>query len=137
MEWFIRLSLILAAIYLVVCIWDLASMLIMNNVVSNYYTCGMRIKISEKVKRLPVKYVDDTPNGEVISLMTKDVSVLGISIHNFFNIAITGFIKLVGIAAIIFWIHPMMASIVISSATFVGYGSQNCRQQRKIFHQIQ
>jgi len=113
MVWFIRISLILVGIYLVVCVWDLASMLIMNNVVSNYYTCGMRIKISEKVKRLPVKYVDDTPNGEVISLMTKDVSVLGISIHNFFNIAITGFIKLVGIAAIIFWIHPLMASMVI------------------------
>lgn len=118
MDRFVRISLILAGIYIVVCVWDLATMLIMNNVVSNYYTCGMRIKISEKVKRLPVKYVDDTPNGEVISLMTKDVSVLGISIHNFFNIAITGFIKLVGIAAIIFWINPMMAAIVIVFVPF-------------------
>lgn len=113
MQWFVKTCFLLAGIYVVVTLWDMASMLIMNNVVSNYYTCGMRIKISEKIKRLPVKYVDDTPNGEVISLMTKDVSVLGISIHNFFDIAITGFIKLLGITAIIFWIQPTMAAVVV------------------------
>jgi ATP-binding cassette subfamily B protein len=115
MPWFIRLCFLLAGIYIVSAVCDLLTMLIMNNVVSNYYTCGMRIKISDKIRRLPVKYVDDTPNGEVISLMTKDVSVLGISIHNFFNILITGFIKLLGIAAIVFWIHPLMAVAVITT----------------------
>ena len=32
-------------------------MYLLNNVVSRYFTCNIRIKISEKIKKLPVKFV--------------------------------------------------------------------------------
>jgi ATP-binding cassette subfamily B protein len=74
---FIRRCAVLAGVYLVAGVCSLATMFVMNNVVSRLFTCELRIRISDKIKRLPIKFVDDTPKGEVISRMTNDVSVLG------------------------------------------------------------
>ena len=103
----------LGLVYLLSCVCSLATMLTMNYVVSRHFTCTLRIRISEKIKRLPIKYVDDTPNGDVISRMTDDVSVLGNTVHNFFNIIIEGVIKIIGISVLIFMINPVMAAAVV------------------------
>ncbi len=108
-----RSCLLLCGVYGLSAMCSLGTMLIMNNVVSRHFTCTMRIRISEKIKRLPVSFVDKTPNGEIISRMTNDVSVLGNTIHNFLNIVIEGFIKLVGITTIIFLLQPAMAASVV------------------------
>lgn len=105
--------LLLVGIYGASAVCGLASMFLLNNVVSRHFTCTLRIKISEKILRVPVKYVDNTPNGEIISRMTDDVSVLGNTVHNFLDIIIQGVIKLVGITVIIFMMQPVMATTVI------------------------
>ena len=99
---FIKGCTILASVYLLSAVCSTSQMLIMNNIVSRHFTCALRIRMSDKIKRLSVKFVDDTPSGEIISRMTHDVSVMGNTIHNFFNMIIEGVIKLVGIVAIVF-----------------------------------
>lgn len=103
----------LAGVYLLAGICSLGTMLVMNNVVSRHFTCRLRIRISQKISHLPVKFVDSTPNGEVISRMTNDVSMLGTTVHNFFDIIISGVLKLVGITIIIFSLQPLMAAAVV------------------------
>ncbi len=110
---FLRQCLLLAGIYLLSSVCELSTMYIMNNVVSRHFTCAMRIRISDKIRRLPVRFVDETPNGEVISRMMNDVSVIGNTVHNFLNITISGFLKLIGIIAIVFFIQPVMALAVV------------------------
>ncbi|MDO4564540.1 MAG: ABC transporter ATP-binding protein [Clostridia bacterium] len=105
--------LLLVGVYGASAVCGLASMFLLNNVVSRHFTCTLRIRISDKIRRVPVKYVDNTPTGEIISRMTDDVSVLGNTVHNFLDIIIQGIIKLVGITAIIFVMQPMMAAMVI------------------------
>lgn len=107
-------SLTLAFIYMGGAVASLGTMLIMNNVVSRFFTCTIRIKISDKIRRLPVKFVDETPNGEVISRMTEDVSVMGNTLHNFLNTIIQGFLQLIGIAVMMFMINYVLALIVIA-----------------------
>lgn len=103
----------LAAAYAGSSLAGVFEMLIMNNVVSKHFTCAIRIRMSDKVRRLPVRYIDHTPNGEIISHMTDDVSMLGTTVHNFIDTMISGFIKLLGIIVLIFLLNPILAAAVV------------------------
>ncbi len=91
----------------------IGEMLIMNNVVSRHFTCAIRIRMSDKIRRVPVRYIDRTPNGEIISHMTDDVSMMGTTIHGFLETIISGVIKLLGIIVLVFLLNPILACAVI------------------------
>ncbi len=78
------------------------SMYLMNHVVSRYFTCNVRIAISDKIKRLPVRYVDQTPVGDILSRMTQDVSQMGGYVHQIFDILVKGVFQLSLITAAMF-----------------------------------
>ncbi len=104
---------LLAAAYAGSSLAAIGEMLIMNNVVSKHFTCAIRIRMSDKIRRLPVRYVDQTPNGEIISHMTDDVSTMGTTIHSFLETMISGVLKLLGIIVLIFLLNPILAAAVI------------------------
>ena len=104
---------LLAAAYVGSSLASIGEMLIMNNVVSRHFTCAIRIRMSDKIRRLPVRYVDQTPNGEIISHMTDDVSMMGTTIHSFLETMISGVIKLLGIIVLVFLLNPILACAVI------------------------
>lgn len=93
---------VLLALYLGYSLFSYANMYIMNWSVSSYYSCDLRIRISEKLKRLPVRYVDQTPVGDILSRMTGDVSTLGGYVHDIFDTMIKGFFQILLISAAIF-----------------------------------
>lgn len=105
--------LLLAAAYAGSSLAMIAEMLIMNNVVSKHFTCAIRIRMSDKIRRLPVRYVDRTPNGEIISHMTDDVSMMGTTVHSFLETVISGALKLLGIIVLVFLLNPILACAVI------------------------
>ena len=104
---------LLAAAYAGSSLAGIGEMLITNNVVSRHFTCAIRIRMSDKIRRLPVRYVDQTPNGEIISHMTDDVSTMGTTIHSFLETLISGVLKLLGIIVLIFMLNPILAAAVI------------------------
>jgi len=104
---------LLAAAYAGSSLAAVGEMLIMNNVVSKHFTCAIRIRMSDKIRRLPVRYVDQTPNGEIISHMTDDVSMMGTTVHSFLETLISGVLKLIGIIVLIFLLNPILAAAVI------------------------
>lgn len=103
----------LAVVYLLSALLGALTKAVMNYSVSSFFTCKIRIKMSEKIARIPIKVVDSTPNGEFISRMTNDVSIMGGSIHDIFGVIINGVIQLVMISVIIFTQEPIMAVVVI------------------------
>lgn len=109
---------LLAAVYLLSAVTSVATMTLMNRVVSNHFTCRIRVDMSAKIAKIPIKKVDTTPNGEIISRMTHDVSVMGGSVHDIFNIIINGIIKLAVITAVIFVADPIMAAVVVVFVPF-------------------
>lgn len=108
-----RRVLILGGVYLISSILGALTTAVMNYSVSSFFTCKIRIKMSEKISKIPIKKVDTTPNGEIISRMTNDVSVMGGSVHDIFGVVINGIIRLVMISIIIFTAEPTMAFAVI------------------------
>ena len=49
---------LLAAAYAGSSLAGIGEMLITNNVVSRHFTCAIRIRMSDKIRRLPVRFVD-------------------------------------------------------------------------------
>ncbi len=110
----VSLCLLLGGIYFLSALCSWLTMFIMNNVVSRFYTCRMRIRISEKLKKLPISYIDKTPNGEIISRMMHDVSNLGNTLHTIFDMVVNGVVKFVLVTVVLFAINPIMATIVVA-----------------------
>ena len=94
--------LVLLLLYVGYGLLSYANMHLMNWSVSSYYSCDLRIRISDKIKRLPVRYVDQTPVGDILSRMTEDVSTLGGYVHDVFDIMIKGFFQIILISVAMF-----------------------------------
>lgn len=87
---------------------------LLNNVVSRFYTSGLRIRMSDKLQRLPVSYMDKTPVGDIIEKMQEDVSNMGTSIHGIIEILITGFLQILAIAVFMFLKSWLLAITVLA-----------------------
>ncbi|MBO7397484.1 MAG: ABC transporter ATP-binding protein [Clostridia bacterium] len=75
---------------------------LINNVVSRFFCAGMRIRLSEKLKRLPVSYMDKTPAGDFIDRMMEDVSQMADSIYGIVEVLVAGFLQMAVIAVMLF-----------------------------------
>ncbi len=104
---------VLLCVYAIGSIMGYLNMLLMNKTVSRHFSCGLRIRISEKIRRLPIRYVDQTPVGDIISRMTGDVSEMGGYMHQIFDILVKGVFQIILIAAIMFAENWQLACIVV------------------------
>ncbi len=86
---------------------------LLNNVVSRYFCAELRIRLSDKLRRLPVSYVDQTPAGDVIDRMMEDVGNMADSIYGIVEILLTGFLQMFVIAFILFLTDSRMAIPVV------------------------
>ena len=86
---------------------------LLNNVVSRFFCAGFRIRISEKLKRLPVSYMDKTPAGDVIDRMMDDVGDMADTIYGIVEILLSGFLQMFVIAVILFLTDWRMAIPVV------------------------
>ena len=107
------ICLILAGAYLLKSGFEIAKMRILNRNVTKYFTAGLRTRISDKITRLPLSYLDKTPSGEIIARMNSDVSVLGNTVHTLFEIGIEGILSLIAITLVIFLKNPVMAALIV------------------------
>ena len=104
---------LLTLVYGLSSILSYANMRLMNQVVSRHFTCDLRIAISEKIKRLPVRYVDQTPVGDILRRMTDDVGEMGGYLHQIFDTLVKGLFQLVLIAVAMFLEDPVLAAFVV------------------------
>lgn len=113
MEYMLRLCLILLATYGGAGILSMVRVVLTTNITSRYYTKGLRIRISDKLQRLPVSYIDSTPNGELLSRMMNDVSNMSNTIYVIIDTLIDGFVRIVIITVFMYSIHWMLATAVV------------------------
>ena len=89
------------------------NMQLMNRTVSRHFTCDIRIAISDKIRRLPVKFVDQTPVGDVLNRMIDDVSAMGNYIHQIFDVMVEGVFQITMSAVAMFMTNWVRACLVI------------------------
>lgn len=109
-----KLLLLLALVYVLSSAFMASKSVLLNHIVSRHFTCKLRIRMSEKIKSLPVQYVDTTKKGELIERMTEDVSVIGNTIHQVMDLAINGFLQLSAIVAVMFTVSWQLALVSVA-----------------------
>lgn len=103
----------LAALYIAGETFGYLNMQLMNRIVSRHYSCKIRIKLSDKIRSLPVKYVDQTPVGDILNRMTGDVSEIGGSVHQVFDVMVKGIFQIVMISVAMFLENWILACFVV------------------------
>ena len=86
---------------------------LLQNAISRYFCAGFRIRLSEKLSRLGVSYMDKTPAGDVIDRMMDDVSDMAASVSGVVDILLSGFLQIIVIALILFFTDWRMAVPVV------------------------
>ena len=110
---FLREIIALGIVYVGAAVLGALTTLIMNYSVTRHFTCRIRTDMSAKIERIPIRTVDTTPNGEIISRMTNDVSIMGGTVHDIFGVVIGGVVRLAVITTVIFLENPILASAVV------------------------
>ena len=128
---------LLLCLYIGHSVLSYAKMQLLNRVVSRYFTCSLRIRISDKIKRLPVRYVDQTPVGDILSRMTDDVSTMGNYVHQIVDTLMTGFIYLLAIAVMMLLEEWLLALMVLAlTPASLWLSSVVSSKSEKHFHEM-
>ena len=104
---------LLTAVYGAQSCFRYLNMQLMNRAVSRHFTYGLRVAISDKIQRLPVKFVDQTPVGDILNRMIDDVGEMGGYIHQIFDVMVEGVFQITMIAVAMFLENWVLACMVI------------------------
>lgn len=113
-EYISQIALLLITLYIVSAVFSFIQGFIITGVAQNV-SFKMRKDISEKIKRLPLKYFDTKTHGELLSRVTNDVDTVSQSLNQSLSQIITSVVTLIGILIMmlsISWIMTL-ASILI------------------------
>jgi ATP-binding cassette subfamily B protein len=87
--------------------------------VTQKVTQNMRRDISHKIDRLPLRYLDGTPTGDVLSRVTNDVDTVGQMMNQSLSTIVSSVAMLVGSLAMMLATNVLMTSAAIA-ATLLG-----------------
>ncbi|GAB3608688.1 ABC transporter ATP-binding protein [Humibacter ginsengiterrae] len=75
----------------------------------------LRRDVEEKIHRLPLKYFDSMPRGELLSRVTNDIDNVQQSLQQTMSQLVTSVLTVVGVLVIMFVISPLLAAIALVS----------------------
>ena len=73
----------------------------------------LRQAVDEKLARLPLKYFDDHPRGDVLSRMTNDIDNISQTLQQSLTQLITSALTIVGVLVMMLWISWLLALISV------------------------
>lgn len=71
----------------------------------------MRREVDEKLARLPLKYYDSHPRGDILSRVTNDIDNIAQTLQQSLTQITTAVLTVVGVLAMMFWISPLLALV--------------------------
>ncbi len=73
----------------------------------------LRREVDEKLGRLPLRYFDDHPRGDVLSRVTNDIDNIGQTLQQSLTQLITSVLTVVGVLVMMLTISPILAAISV------------------------
>ncbi|RJO78025.1 ABC transporter ATP-binding protein [Nocardia panacis] len=83
------------------------------NFVINRTVKRLRGAIEDKIHRLPLRYFDSTPRGDLLSRVTNDVDNIAQTLQQTMSQLLTSLFTVLGILIMMFWISPLLAVIAL------------------------
>jgi len=74
---------------------------------------GLRREVEAKLARLPLRYFDSHPHGDLLSRVTNDVDNITTTLQQGMSQLLTSFLTVVGVLTMMLWISPLLAGISI------------------------
>ncbi|MGX7077285.1 ABC transporter ATP-binding protein [Globicatella sanguinis] len=109
----------LVILYLTAAVMGYAQSFIVATI-SQRYTKRLRTAIAEKMNRLPLRYFDSRPTGDVLSIITNDLDTVGQSLNQSLGTLVSATVLLIGTLFMMFKTNWVMALTAISSV-FIGF----------------
>ncbi|WP_394616277.1 ABC transporter ATP-binding protein [Lentzea sp. JNUCC 0626] len=85
---------------------------LLNNVVQRV-VYRLRESVEEKLHRLPLKYFDGQPRGELLSRVTNDIDNISTTLQQTMSQLLTALLTLLGVTVMMFVISPLLAAIMM------------------------
>ncbi len=73
----------------------------------------LREQVEAKLSRLPLRYFDGQPRGEVLSRATNDTDNVAQTLQQTLSQLLTSLLTIVGVLVVMFWISPLLAVIAL------------------------
>ncbi len=83
------------------------------NIVINRTVKRLRSDVEDKIHRLPLRYFDSAPRGDVLSRVTNDVDNVSQSLQQTMSQLLISVFSVLGILAMMFWISWVLAVIAL------------------------
>ncbi|MET7773132.1 ABC transporter ATP-binding protein [Nocardia sp. NPDC005366] len=83
------------------------------NIVINTTVKRLRGEVEDKIHRLPLRYFDSAPRGDVLSRVTNDVDNVSQTLQQTMSQLLTSVFSVIGILIMMFWISPLLAVIAL------------------------
>ncbi|MFC4376716.1 ABC transporter ATP-binding protein [Nocardia halotolerans] len=83
------------------------------NIVINRTVKRLRDEVEHKLHRLPLRYFDTAPRGDVLSRVTNDVDNVSQTLQQTMSQLLTSLFTVLGILIMMFWISPLLALIAL------------------------
>ncbi|WP_233571745.1 ABC transporter ATP-binding protein [Cellulomonas triticagri] len=106
------LLLAVLAIYVASALFQWVQGLITTGVVQRVVR-HLRADVETKLGRLPLRYFDGQPRGEVLSRVTNDIDNVAQTLQQTLSQLITAVLTVVGVLAMMFWISPLLALVAL------------------------
>ncbi len=71
----------------------------------------LREEVDHKLGRLPLRYFDSHPRGDLLSRVTNDIDNISMTLQQTLTQLITAFLTVIGVLAMMVWISPVLAII--------------------------
>jgi len=105
-----RVLLLALALYLIAGLGMWATGYLINGIVQRT-VYRMRSAVADKITRLPLRYFDSQPRGELLSRVTNDVDNVAQSLQQTLSQVLTNLFTLLGVLIMMFWVSPLLAVI--------------------------
>jgi ATP-binding cassette, subfamily B, multidrug efflux pump len=74
---------------------------------------GLRQEVEEKLSRLPLRYFDSHPHGDILSRVTNDIDNLTTTLQQGLSQLLTSVLTIAGVLGMMFWITPLLAAVCV------------------------
>ncbi|MCL2350795.1 MAG: ABC transporter ATP-binding protein/permease [Defluviitaleaceae bacterium] len=102
--------------------------------ISQKVTYNLRKEFYAKINRMPLKYFDSKPHGDVLSRMTNDIDLMGDSLGQTLSQIITAAVTLVGVIVMMLLISiPMTAVALLVVPLSIGIAAFVVKKSQKFF----
>jgi len=76
---------------------------------------GLRREVEEKLARLPLRYFDSHPHGDILSRVTNDIDNLTTTLQQGLSQLLTSVLTIAGVLGMMFWISPLLAAVSVTT----------------------